>query len=282
MIYDQFKAYWMNEAANGRGADFDGWYGDQCVDLFNFYNRDVVGAPFLPTPDTGGAADLFNDFTASDFYDRIAYTSGMKFQQGDAVIWAANTAVTGSAGHVGIFDAGDSASFNSLDQNYPTGSLPHLQHHDYRGVLGVLRPKGGEDMNKDQATQLALYLRLAAGGTVDDANLNSEYDVAHILADPGYAAALAKQIYVANEGYRYKANNYDTVTASLNASVDALQKQLAAAQQAATSTTPTVQTPPSTETTSPSTPQLPTQDNTGAGWFAGLIAWLKSINGPKG
>ena len=69
-------------------------------------------------------------------------------------------------------------------------------------------------MTKDQATQLSLYLRLAAGATVDQANQNSAYDVAHILADPGYAAALAKQIYTVNEVFRYKAAHYDADVAA--------------------------------------------------------------------
>lgn len=32
---------------NGKYIDYDGMYGAQCVDLFNFYNRDVMGAGFM-------------------------------------------------------------------------------------------------------------------------------------------------------------------------------------------------------------------------------------------
>ena len=70
----------------------------------------------------------------------------------------------------------------------------------------------GNNMNKQQATDLALYMRLAAGSSVEEANANSAYDVNHILADPGYAAALAQQIYNGNEVFRYKAARYDPDT----------------------------------------------------------------------
>jgi hypothetical protein len=73
----------------------------------------------------------------------------------------------------------------------------------------------GADMTKQQATDLALYLRLAAGDSVEHANQTSAYDVAHILADPGYAAAMAKQIYQGNEQFRWRAVNYDALNTKL-------------------------------------------------------------------
>ena len=41
---------------NGSYADYDGAYGAQCVDLFNYYNRDVVKAPRIAV---NYAAQLF-------------------------------------------------------------------------------------------------------------------------------------------------------------------------------------------------------------------------------
>lgn len=139
MTFQEFIDKW-----NGKAADFDGFYGPQCVDLFNFYNRDVVGAGRLYTPTTGGAADLWNDFSGpgASAYRKIENTPTGVPMRGDVVIWRANQKnVTGPAGHVGIFMAGDVNSFTSFDQNYPTGSLSHPQfHRNYAGVLGWLRP----------------------------------------------------------------------------------------------------------------------------------------------
>lgn len=53
----------------------------------------------------------------------------------------------------------------------------------------------GDTMTKEQAAELALYIRLLAFESVDEANTHSEDDVAHILADPGYAAGIAKAVY---------------------------------------------------------------------------------------
>ncbi|SDP32897.1 CHAP domain [Arthrobacter sp. ok909] len=147
MTYDQFVATWT-----GKAADFDGVYGAQCVDLFNFYNRDVVGQDFVPTPTTGGAADLWNDYPSLPGYKKVANTPDGVPPKAAVVIWAANTKVTGAAGHVGMASGeGDATYFVSFDQNYPTGSLPHMQRHSYDGVLGWYIPnnQGGDEVITD-------------------------------------------------------------------------------------------------------------------------------------
>ncbi len=132
-------------ANEGQYMDFDGSYGNQCVDLFNYYNQQVVGAPWIGTPLTGGAVDLWNNFNnsaAPGYYRPISNTPDGVPRYGDVMIWDANVPrVTGPAGHVSIFLEGDVHQFTSFDQNYPTGSACHHQHHsDYTGVLGWLRP----------------------------------------------------------------------------------------------------------------------------------------------
>lgn len=267
MTYDQFYTTW-----NGKGADFDGWYGDQCVDLFNFYNRDVVGAPFIPTTDTGGAADLFNDFdktAAPQFYDRLY--AGAVFQKGDVVVWAANTAVTGAAGHVGIFDHSDNG-FYSFDQNYPTGSLPHLQHHDYRGILGVLRPKGG-DMPSTADINILRIVHTEEEGWPFAETHAGQHD-AEFLAAYGTQTETNKLVldkFLANSDYHTKREEAFKLAAQvpdltqqvqaqgatidgLNAQVTQLQAELVAAKTAAR----TSPSQPNTAPVDPSTPQLNT------------------------
>jgi hypothetical protein len=162
MTVDAFFSTW-----NGKGADFDGWYGDQCVDLFNFYNRDVVGAPFTGTPYTGGAADLWRSYHA-DFYDRIDNSISFVPRKGDVMIWAANTPATGPAGHVAICTGeADTNYFVSFDQNYPTGSKCHFQRHGYTGVYGVLRPK---NLNNGEPTMPA------SQDKVDNPTVQLEYN----------------------------------------------------------------------------------------------------------
>lgn len=143
MTFNDFVSTW-----NGRGADFDGWYGDQCVDLFNYYNRDVVGAPFVWC---NYASELWDNAmnAAPGYYIQIKNAPGNHPEAGDVVIWRGNGHHTGAAGHVAIatgnFDG--EYEFESFDQNWPTGSLPHHQWHDYYDVIGWLRPVSSETVS---------------------------------------------------------------------------------------------------------------------------------------
>jgi len=118
---------------NGQGVDFDGFYGDQCVDLVQYYNRDVVGGPVL----TGNAADIWTTYPPA-YYSRVANTPTGVPQLGDIVIW--DGSLNGGPGHIAVFEQGDANGFTSFDQNWPVGSLCHFQSHDYTKVLGWLHP----------------------------------------------------------------------------------------------------------------------------------------------
>lgn len=143
MTFDAFVAKWT-----GVAADFDGAYGAQCVDLFEYYNRDVVGQTFVGTPTTGGAVDLWNDFASLPGYTKMPYKPGMVVPKAAVVVWAANSKVTGPAGHVGMADGnGNDVWFDSFDENYPTGYQPHIQRHTYAGVLGWYVPNNQGDNN---------------------------------------------------------------------------------------------------------------------------------------
>ena len=52
----------------------------------------------------------------------------------------------GTYGHIGIFDNGTLSKFESFDQNFPKGSLCHLQKHSYKNVLGWLRFKRNKEL----------------------------------------------------------------------------------------------------------------------------------------
>lgn len=136
MTFDEFKAKY-----NGVGIDFDGAYGFQCMDLMHRYIVDVLGlSGYLFAAPTAYEAYL----NANDSrFEKIDNTPTAIPQKGDIIFWKSNiTGVTGSAGHVAVFDSGDVNSFNSFDQNYPTGSTPHIQHHSYAGLAGWLHFKG--------------------------------------------------------------------------------------------------------------------------------------------
>lgn len=72
--------------------------------------------------------------------------------------------------------------------------------------------KEGKTMTDDQILRTCLYMRLAAGQSVEQANANSANDLKQIKANMDYLPALAKQIYDGNELFRWKAAHYDEQT----------------------------------------------------------------------
>lgn len=154
MTIDEFLAKYQNKS-----NDYDGVYGAQCFDLFQFYNRDVVGAPFV----TGaGAKDIWTTYP-KDFYERIDNTPTAYPKKGDVIIWGS---AYGPYGHVAIASEDGNPqtdSFTVLSQNDPAG-VPSIYktYSDWKGVLGWLRPKVKQEdplqaclrMHKDAVTQL--------------------------------------------------------------------------------------------------------------------------------
>lgn len=121
---------------DGKAIDTDGAYGPQCMDLMNQYTVDVLGLPLntLAAP-TAHQSFLYGH---QDF-EKIYNEYGQKPQPGDIIYW--NTKV-GPSGHVAVYvDGWGNKEFTSFDQNWPVGSISHLQDHDYYGVTGWLRYK---------------------------------------------------------------------------------------------------------------------------------------------
>lgn len=130
----------------GKPLDFDGFYGRQCMDCAQFYNRDVVGAPVLK----GNAIDVWSVYP-QDFYTKVINNWNDLNQfpvKGDLILWNA-----GKFGHIAICSQADGRAFTSFEINWPiqgytdsqgnfigTG-VAHFQNHDYAGVLGWLHPK---------------------------------------------------------------------------------------------------------------------------------------------
>lgn len=133
MNIDQFLEKYQNKS-----WDFDNFAGAQCFDLFQFYNRDVVGAPFV----TGASAkDIWNTYPRA-FYEQIPNGVTNYPKKGDVMIWGDKY---GAYGHVAICSEDGNPqtdSFTVLSQNDPIG-VPSIYktYTDWKGVLGWIRPK---------------------------------------------------------------------------------------------------------------------------------------------
>lgn len=115
----------------GRLVDFDGYLGAQCVDLVNFYNRDVIGAPRGWAPN---AYQLWE--TADSRYTRIAPIEMPR--KGDIAVWDGAFPPSKGAGHVAIVLGANGGSFEALTQN-PGEVKRHTFAYAY--LRGFLRPK---------------------------------------------------------------------------------------------------------------------------------------------
>ena len=133
MTIEEFVARWTNKA-----CDFDGVYGNQCMDLMHQYVYDVLGLTDAKILQASTAYLAYAGFNWPQYFVKIENTPTGVPQKGDIMFW--NTGV-GSAGHVAIFLSGNVNQFNSFDQNWPVKSLPHIQLHNYDYVAGWLRPK---------------------------------------------------------------------------------------------------------------------------------------------
>ena len=129
--FDDF--IWQNYGAY---LDFDGYAGPQCVDLYRYYLRDVLGVP--QTPPVTGANQIFDNAPAATFLKIVNTPNGVPIK-GDIMIW--NTNAGGGYGHVGVVRTADVNKFTSLDQNWPVGGRCQKVLHNYNNVRGWLRRK---------------------------------------------------------------------------------------------------------------------------------------------
>lgn len=143
---------------NGKYVDVDGKYGGQCVDLFRQYYNEVLGIK-ENARGVFGAKDFWtnysNDKVLYSNFDKISNTLKFVPQIGDVMIWK-----NGLYGHIAICTGvGNAVTFQSFDQNYPTGSKCKYVTHNYLNVFGVLRPKNQTNINEEIKPRAKWYAR---------------------------------------------------------------------------------------------------------------------------
>jgi len=125
----------------GQRLDFDGYYGTQCVDLFNYYLKEVLG---INNPiqqfSVASAYQIWNYGANNSLFKRIENTPTAVPEIGDIIIFDKSNSFP--HGHVSIFLEGDAKKLVSLDQHFPLGSPVAKVTHDYLNpkVIGWLRP----------------------------------------------------------------------------------------------------------------------------------------------
>jgi len=145
------------EKYENKSIDYDKQFGAQCVDLFNFYNSEVVGGDWIGTPATNGARDLYevDSSVRSKFYKKLAANS--QLQVGDVLVYGpphGRYIVNGVQvffGHVNIYLGND----HVIQQNARWNQKTTIDKLFKNGLLGILRPLRfiGENSPQKESTQ---------------------------------------------------------------------------------------------------------------------------------
>lgn len=125
---------------NGKGVDYDGAYGAQCVDLFRQYSKDVLGIKekLEPCSSSGGAKDLFFDYDKMPLMKKY-FTKVRKPCIGDIAIWGATA--KNPYGHVAIVltDLGKDLIVFEQDGYKQDGAKLNIR--TTIGLAGILRSR---------------------------------------------------------------------------------------------------------------------------------------------
>lgn len=130
--FDEFITKWT-----GNPIDYDGIYPNQCMDLMHFYLEEVLGFTQKSLLAAPSASQAYINYSGSEF-EKINNSLINYPKKGDILFFGTKI---GPYGHVCIVYSANVMNFKSFDANWPVGSLPHIQDHNYSGVLGWLRVK---------------------------------------------------------------------------------------------------------------------------------------------
>lgn len=131
----------------GQYMDYDNAYGGQCVDVFKYYNHDVVGGPEV----LGDGKDYYNNPALLGKYVRLPASAVPRL--GDVACWGSYYGYVpgyGMAGHIAIVVADNgNGTINVLSQN---PGVAHKVNLLKTGLQGYLRPKSAKPPPPPPAT----------------------------------------------------------------------------------------------------------------------------------
>lgn len=182
-------------AYSGKPVDFDGIYPNQCMDLAHWYIYSVLNITDKTVCAAPSAYQVFTNFdnsSAKVYFEKIVNTPDNVPLAGDIIVWGQEVS---PYGHIAVFVDGDVNTFHSFDANWPLSALPHLQEHNYSGVLGWLRYNKQIDTSKsNEQVQGELRSQIEAV-QMCQISLKSATDQLNIaLADNGDLLQLNKEL----------------------------------------------------------------------------------------
>lgn len=145
----------------GKGLDYDGVYGNQCVDLIKYYYAHYGVAGYAR-----GNAIQYTSNSLPPGWTRV-YSN---YQPGDVAVFRANNGcsvcTTGENGHVGIITSIDSVGFNAVNQNYAGRSYCTQNWFHVRCLACAIRPNFTSDTTPPTISNVRITDVNADGYTV--------------------------------------------------------------------------------------------------------------------
>jgi hypothetical protein len=188
---------WVKENL-GKGIDYDGAYGVQCVDLIKHFVKNVLG---VEPQSIGNAIEYYNKRSTSSYltdnFKWIDNTKEFVPQKGDICVFTSSSGI----GHVSVATGeGTTSYFYSYDQNYPTGNHEPMTKikHTYSSFLGVLRPKNQDNIKSNTSNKPSLKVGqkvtlLANRGCYKDASSKNPYTIKELTGFTSTDKAVRKK-----------------------------------------------------------------------------------------
>lgn len=127
----------INAVPQNVPLNVDGTDAGECTAVAHKWEQ-MLGLPLV----LGNAVDTYANADPS-LYTKTLNTPDNVPAPGAVMVWNQNDSPdteTSAFGHTAVFISGDSNTFTSFDQNFPTGTNPHEQSHSYDGVVGWFYP----------------------------------------------------------------------------------------------------------------------------------------------
>ena len=180
---------WAN-AQIGKGLDYDGAYGNQCVDLIKYY-YDYFGV-------AGYAKGNANAYITNALPPGWTRVYG-DYQPGDIAVWKVNhscgTCNTSAYGHVGIIISADSVGFNAVNQNFNNQSYCTRNWFNILALACAIRPSYTSNVPAQPAVPNITFADFNQNGVWDT---NAEMYVKVMNPDKHTVSTVGCYLYNAN------------------------------------------------------------------------------------
>lgn len=152
----QKQAVAWAKSQKGKGIDYDGYYGYQCMDLAAAYIMYVTDNKYRTW---GNAIDAIRNNFGS-YAKIIKNTPSFEPKAGDVVVWTTGNFST--YGHIAIVlngnPGGDLQTLTVIEQNWNGGGASKTEFatvrtHDYTGITHFIRPNFKKEVVKETATK---------------------------------------------------------------------------------------------------------------------------------